>query len=300
MRCQVQDQLAELAVQLMKVSEDRDEAQSRANDLEQRLNSALKVQATRQASKKLEAASTLSDVRPTPANPEEFTLENYIWAKQQWDRVAKENLRMDNSLHIAGAEKHQLETEIIRLSREIKYYQKRNMGHGRSMNDAAQQTDDEPPRLATVATQTDFMDQTSHQNTENKPIEPEHQALPPQQPRVVMTDAAVQAVEQRDENILFDELPDQTSKDSGALESVASRIDHENKLADQSENDVHRQENTERSAIEQPQNENSPPKKSEFQFNKTRKNKRPTSHPTQVKLNVQMLKCEESHKGQIQ
>lgn len=150
-----------------------------------------------------------------------------------------------------------------------------------------------------------------------------------------MTDAAVQAVEQRDENILFAELPDQTSKDSGALEvtiqeptgekerlekqlevcikqnasgqdsltqtegtrgegaacqtamthddrrtmilraetpqPVASRSDHENKLADQSENDVPRQENTERSAIEQPQNENSPPKKSEFQFNKTHK-----------------------------
>lgn len=334
-RRQLQDQLAELAVKLMKVSEDRDEAQSRANDLEQRLNSALKVQATRQASKNLEAASNLSDVRPTPANPEEFTPENYIWAKQQWDRVAKENLRLDNSLHIAGAEKHQLETEIIRLSREIKNYQKRNMGHGRSMNDAAQQTEDEPPRLATVATQTDFMDQTSQQNTENKPIELEHQALPPQQPRVAMTDAAVQAVEQRDENILFAELPDQTSKDSGALEvtiqeptgekerlekqlevcikqnasgqdnltqtegtrgegaacqtamthddlhtmilraettqSVASRSDHENKLADQSENDVHRQENTERSAIEQPQNKNSPPKKSEFQFNKTHK-----------------------------
>ncbi|KAJ4031147.1 hypothetical protein NW761_013213 [Fusarium oxysporum] len=334
MRCQVRDQLAELAVQLTKVSEDHNEAQSRANDLEQRLNSALKAQATQQASKKLEAASTLPDVQPTPANPEEFTPENYIWIKQQWDRVAKDNLRMDNSLHIAGAEKHKLETEIIRLSREIENYQKRNMGHGRSMNDAAQQTEDEPPRLTTVATQTDFMDQTSQQNTENKPIESEHQALAPQQPRVVMADAAVQAVEQRDENILFDELPDQISKDSGALEvttqeltgenerlenqlevctkqnasgqdsstqtegtsegaacqtamthdnrrtmilrvetlqSVASRIDHENKLADQSENDVHRQENTERSAIEQPQNENSPPKKSEFQFNKTHK-----------------------------
>ncbi|EWZ29465.1 hypothetical protein FOZG_16838 [Fusarium oxysporum Fo47] len=229
MRCQLQDQLAELAVQLKKVSEDRDEAQSRANHLEQRLNSALKVQATRQASKKLEAASTLADVRPTPANPEEFTPENYIWVNQQWDRVAKENLRMDNSLHIAGVEKRQLETEIIRLSQEIENYQKRNMGHGRSMNDAAQQTEDEPPRIATVATQTDFMDQISLQNTENKCIESEHQTVPPQQPRIVMTDAAVQAGEQHDESILLDELPDQTSKDSGALEVTIQELTSDKK-----------------------------------------------------------------------
>ncbi|EXL92983.1 hypothetical protein NOF04DRAFT_14379 [Fusarium oxysporum II5] len=301
MRFQVQNQLDELAVQLANVSQDRDEAQSRANDLEQRLNSALEVQATRQASENSEATSTLPDVRPT-ANPEEFTPENFIWVKQQWDRVAKENLKMDNSLYIAGVEKHRLEAENIRLSRVIENYQKRKMGHGRSMNDAAQQTENESPRIATVATQTDFMDQISLQNTANKPIEPEHQAVPPQQPRIVMTDAAIQAVEQHDENILLDELPDQTIKDSGALEVTiqeltgdkerlekqlevcikqnasgrdsstqtegtrASRTDHENRLADKSENNVNRQENTERrSALEQPQNEDSPPEEPESQ-----------------------------------
>ncbi|EMT69617.1 hypothetical protein FOC4_g10003349 [Fusarium odoratissimum] len=117
-----------------------------------------------------------------------------------------------------------------------------------------------------------------------------------------MTDAAIQAVEQHDENILLDELPDQTIKDSGALEVTiqeltgdkerlekqlevcikqnasgrdsstqtegtrASRTDHENRLADKSENNVNRQENTERrSALEQPQNEDSPPEEPESQ-----------------------------------
>ncbi|KAF5716149.1 hypothetical protein FMUND_6492 [Fusarium mundagurra] len=224
MRCRVQDQLAELKAQLTKVSKDCDEAQSRANDLEQQLNSALEIQAPQQTSNQFQVASILPDVRPTPDNPGEFTPENFIWAKQQWDRVAEENLRLDNSLHIASAQKHRLETEVIRLSRELENYQKRNIGHGRSMNDAAQQTKEEPPRMTTVATQTDFVDQN---NTESKPIEPEHQAVPLQQPRIVMTDATVQAVEQPDEHIMSDELPNQTSEVSGALEVTVQEFTEE-------------------------------------------------------------------------
>ncbi|EWG54979.1 hypothetical protein FVEG_17439 [Fusarium verticillioides 7600] len=141
---------------------------------------------------------------------------------------------MDTSLHIAGAQKHRLETEIVRLSRELEKYRKRNIGHGRSMTDAAQQTKEEPPRMTTVATQTDFVDQN---NTENKPIESENQAAPPQLPKVVMTDAAVQAAEQLDEHTLSEQLSDQNTKVSGLLEvsiqeSREERLDWELDVCD--------------------------------------------------------------------
>ncbi|CVL07450.1 uncharacterized protein FMAN_14368 [Fusarium mangiferae] len=216
MRCQVQHQLDELDALLTKVSEHYDEAQSRANDLEQRLNAALEGQATQQAANQFEAASMLPNVRPKPANPKEFTPENYIWVTQQWERVAEENLRLDNCLHIAGIQKHQLEREIIRLSQEVENYQKPNIGHGKSMIDAAQQTEEEEPtRMTAVATQTEFGDQ---KDTENGPIEPEYQVVPLKQPRTVTTDAAVQAVEQPDEHMLSNELSGQITKASEVLE----------------------------------------------------------------------------------
>ncbi|KAF5649622.1 hypothetical protein F52700_518 [Fusarium sp. NRRL 52700] len=174
-----------------------------------------KCQKTQKASHQLETASILPDVRPTLVNPDEFTPENFIWVKQQWDRVAEENLRLDDSLHIASAEQQRLETEIVRLSRKVENYEKRNIGHGRSTNDAAQQTEEELLRMTTVGTQINLGDQD---NTENKPIKPEHQAALPQPPRVSMTDPEVPAVEQPDEHILFDELPNQKTKASGALE----------------------------------------------------------------------------------
>jgi len=96
LRRRVQDQLDELNAQLAKVSKDCREAQSRANDLEQQLNAALEAQAT-------------------PANPEEFTPENYVWVTQQRERVAEENRKLDNCLHIASIKSHQLEREIITL-----------------------------------------------------------------------------------------------------------------------------------------------------------------------------------------
>ncbi|KAF4959438.1 hypothetical protein FGADI_1659 [Fusarium gaditjirri] len=230
-RYRVQDELAKLTEQLKKVTEDRNEAQSRANDLEQRLESALKVKA---ASEQLGAASTLPDVRPTPANPGEFTPENYIWAKQQWDRVAEDNLKMDNCLHIASAEKKQLETEIIRLSREVETYQKRNM---RPMNDAAQQTEDEPPWIAIVATQTDFIDQISQQNTENKPLESDQLTVPPQQPRIVMTDAAVQVAEQHDEDTEMRSALEQPQNEYGPSEELESHVSDTNPEEAQTRNE---------------------------------------------------------------
>ncbi|KAF5710327.1 hypothetical protein FGLOB1_5543 [Fusarium globosum] len=216
LRCRVQDQLAELDAQLTKVSKQCHEAESRANDFEQQLNAALEGQATQQASSQSEAASILPDIRATPANNEEFTPENYVWVTQERERVAQENLRLDNCLHIASIQKHQLEREIIRLSREVEDYQKPDIGHGKSMIDAAQQTEEEEPtQMTTVASQTEFGDQ---KDTENGPIEPEYQAVPPQQPRTVTTDAIVQAVEQPDEHMLSNDLSDQITKASEVLE----------------------------------------------------------------------------------
>ena len=88
--------------------------------------------------------------------------------------------------------------------------------------------------MTTVATQTDFVDQN---NTENKPIESEHQAAPPQLPKVVMTDAAVQAAEQLDEHTLSEQLSDQNTKVSGLLEvsiqeSREERLDWELDVCD--------------------------------------------------------------------
>jgi hypothetical protein len=159
------------------------------------------LQATRQRETvHISPESAVKQIPPTPIKPEEFTPENYIWAKEQWDRVVEDNSKLDNSLHILGIDKRQLEIENGILSKELENSRKQSMSQRRPSNDAAQQTEDEPSQMASVAVKADLMDlvtetpgdQIFQDLTESESTELQQAAVSPQQETDGLSNAEVQ------------------------------------------------------------------------------------------------------------